>query len=168
MAGPLGEPGDALVGPVSRPKWAQGLLPRPLAPYVHICHLFGQTLVYFLHTNNSTSTSGTRWIINKILHMWWWFTSLYHAFGWNVMVKTGVSDRQQYSNRSVLIILTDSSYDCLALFFLLLLFFFFLVIVVSLGRYDVCGCPGDCKIRFLIENFFFLSLIVKQILALSM
>ena len=75
-----GHVGGRAVGP-SGPKAS---MPRPLALYVHICHLFGQTLVYFLHTNNSTSTSGTMWIINKILHMWWWFTSLYHAFGWNV------------------------------------------------------------------------------------
>ena len=34
--------GNALVGPVGGPKCPQGLLPRPLASYVCICHHFGQ------------------------------------------------------------------------------------------------------------------------------
>ena len=69
--------------------WAQVALTRPLASLVHVCHHFGLFFLYFLHTNNSTSTSGTRWNWNKILHMWWWFTSLYHAFGWNVDGQNG-------------------------------------------------------------------------------
>jgi hypothetical protein len=63
--------------------------------------------------------------------------------------------------------LNDSSGDCLTLFFLLLLLFFFLVTVVSSGGYNVYGCSEDCRIQFLKENFSFLSLIVKQIFALS-
>ena len=38
----LGGPGYALVGLASGPNWPQGLLPRPLAYYVCICHHFGQ------------------------------------------------------------------------------------------------------------------------------
>ena len=38
----LGGSGGALVGPTGGPKWPQGLLPRPLASYVCICHHFGQ------------------------------------------------------------------------------------------------------------------------------
>ena len=83
------------------------------------------------------------------------------------LARNGEARKWSYSDLSVLIILTDSSCDCLALFFLLLLLFFFLVIVVSSGRYDICECPGDCRMQFLNENFSFLSLIVKQILALS-
>jgi len=84
MAGPLGGPGCAHLGPGGAAKWVHGLLSRPLAPCVHICHLFAYFCYIFAHTNNFTSTSGTRWIINKILHMWWWFTSLYYAFRWNI------------------------------------------------------------------------------------
>ena len=83
------------------------------------------------------------------------------------LTRNGEARRWSYSDRSVLIMLTDSSCGCLALFFLLLLLFFLLVIVVSLGRYYIYGCLGDCNIRFLNENFSFLSLIVKHILALS-
>ena len=75
---------------------------------------------------------------------------------------------RSYSDRSVLIMSTNSSCGCLTLFFLLLRFFFFLVTVVSSGRYNVYGCPGDCRMWFLKENFSFLPLIVKQILVLSM
>jgi hypothetical protein len=32
----------ALGGPAGGPKWPHGLLPRPLASYVCICHHFGQ------------------------------------------------------------------------------------------------------------------------------
>ena len=53
VAGPQVGPGGACL-------WALGLLPCPLGPFVHICHLFDQNLPYFLHTNNSPSTSGTR------------------------------------------------------------------------------------------------------------
>ena len=83
------------------------------------------------------------------------------------LARNGEARRWLYSDQSVLIMLTDSSCDCLALFFLLLMLFFFLVIVVSSARYDICGCLGDRKMRFLKENFSFLSMIVKQILALS-
>jgi hypothetical protein len=72
--------------------WNQVALPRPLAPLVLVCHHFGQNLPYLLYTNNSPSTSGTRWNLNIILHMWWWFFIL---LGGMLMVKTGVSDRQQ-------------------------------------------------------------------------
>ena len=82
------------------------------------------------------------------------------------LARNGEARRWLHSDRSVLIMLTNSSCDCMALFFLLLLLFF-LVTVVSSGRYGVCGCPGDCRMRFLKENLSFLSLIVKQILALS-
>jgi hypothetical protein len=58
---------------------------------VHVCHHFGQNLPYFLHTNNSPSTSGTRWNLNIIRHMWWWFSVL---LGGMLMVKMGVSDHQ--------------------------------------------------------------------------
>jgi hypothetical protein len=69
------------------PMWPSG----PKAPY-HVylpplsifCTIFAQILLKFLHTKNTPCTSGTRWIINKIQHMWWWFTSLYDAFGWNI------------------------------------------------------------------------------------
>ena len=87
--------------------------------------------------------------------------------GSSFLARNGEAWRWSYSDRSVLIMLTDSSWGCLALFFLVLLLFFFLVTIVSLGTYGVCGCPGDCRMRFLKENFSFLSLIVKQILALS-
>jgi hypothetical protein len=80
------------VGPGGTCIWALGLLSRPLGPNVHVCHHFGVFLPYFLHTNNSTSTSGTRWNLNINLHMWWWFSML---LGQMLMVKTGVSDRQQ-------------------------------------------------------------------------
>ena len=60
VVGPQVGPGGALVGPGSSCLWALGLLPRPLGPFVHICHLFDQNLPYFLHTNNSPSTSGSR------------------------------------------------------------------------------------------------------------
>ena len=86
--------------------------------------------------------------------------------GSSFLVRYGEASRWSYSDQSVLIMLIDSSCGCLVLVFLLLQLFFFLFIVVSSGRYDICGCPGDCKIRFLKENFSFLSLIVKQILAL--
>ena len=82
------------------------------------------------------------------------------------LARNGEARRWSYSDRSVLIMLTNSSWGCLALFFLLLLLFFLLVTVVSSGRYGVYGCLADCRMRFLKENFF-LSLIVKQILALS-
>jgi hypothetical protein len=82
------------------------------------------------------------------------------------LAKNGGARRWPYSDQSVLIILTVSSGDWLALFFLLLRLFFFLVNVVSSGRYVFCGCVGDYRMRFLKENFF-LSMIVKQILALS-
>jgi hypothetical protein len=71
--------------------WALGLLSCPLGPNVHVCHHFGKFLSYFLHTNNSTSISGTRWNLNINLHMWWWFSML---LGEMLMVKTGVSDYQ--------------------------------------------------------------------------
>jgi hypothetical protein len=60
VVGPPRGLGGALVGPSGWPNYAQGLLPCPLAPYIHICHHFGQFLVYFLYTNNSPSTCGTR------------------------------------------------------------------------------------------------------------
>ena len=60
MAWPLGLLGGTLVGTGSLAMWGQGLLPRPLAPCVHTYHHFGLFLLYFLHTNNSTSTSETR------------------------------------------------------------------------------------------------------------
>jgi len=77
------------------------------------------------------------------------------------LVRNGEARRWLYSDQSVLIILTNSSCDFLALFFLLLLLFFFLVTVVSSGKYSVYGCPGEWCMRFLNENFSFLSLIVK-------
>ena len=55
------------------------------------------------------------------------------------LTKNGEARRWSYSDLSVLIMSTDSSYGCLALFFLLLLLFFFLVTIVSLGRYAFCG-----------------------------
>ena len=61
------------------------------------------------------------------------------------LARNGEARRWSYSDRSVLIMLTDSSCDFLALFFLLLMLFFFLVTVVSSGRYGVCGCLGDCR-----------------------
>ena len=82
------------------------------------------------------------------------------------LARNGEARRWSYSDQSVLIILTDSSLGCLALFFLLRLFLF-LVTVVSLGRYAICGWLGEWCIRFLKVNFSFLSFIVKQILALS-
>ena len=60
VAGPLGGPGSALVGLGGATKWAHDLLSRPLAPCVHIYHIFAYFCSNFLHTNNSTSTSGTR------------------------------------------------------------------------------------------------------------
>ena len=60
VVGPLGGPGGALVGPDGAAKWSIGLLSRPLASLVHVCHHFGQILLYFLHINNFRSTSGTR------------------------------------------------------------------------------------------------------------
>ena len=75
--------------------------------------------------------------------------------GSSFLARNGEARRWPYSDRSVLIMLTNSSCDCLTLFFLLLLLFFFLVTVVSLGKYGVRGCLGDCKMRFLKENFSF-------------
>ena len=49
-----------LLAPNGRSLAPQVALPCPLAPYVHGLHHFGLFLPYFLHTNNSTSTSGTR------------------------------------------------------------------------------------------------------------
>ena len=66
--------------------------------------------------------------------------------GSSFLARNGEASRWSYSDLSVLIMLTDSSSDCLALFFLLLRLFFFLVTVVSSGRYNGCGCPGECKI----------------------
>ena len=62
------------------------------------------------------------------------------------LVRYGELRRWSYTDRNVLIMLTNSSGGCLALFFLLHLLFFFLFTVVSSGRYDVCGCLGDYKI----------------------
>ena len=45
VAGPLGTPDDAHVGPPGVAKLAQGPLPRPLASCVHICHLFAHILL---------------------------------------------------------------------------------------------------------------------------
>ena len=56
----LGWPGGAHVGLGGGPKWVQGPLSHPLGSLAHVCHHFGQIFPYFLHTNNSTSTSGTR------------------------------------------------------------------------------------------------------------
>jgi hypothetical protein len=93
--------------------------------------------------------------------------SIIGTLGSSFLARNGEARRWSYSDQSVLIMLTDSSGDCLILFFLLFRLFFFLVTVVSSGRYAFCGWLGDCKIHFLKENFSFLSLIVKQIFALS-
>jgi hypothetical protein len=85
-------PGGTQVWPSGMYLWAQVALPCPLAPMVCVCHHFGLFLPYFLHINNSTSTSGTRWNLNIILHMWWWFSML---LGEMLMVKMDVSDCQQ-------------------------------------------------------------------------
>jgi hypothetical protein len=47
--------------------------------------------------------------------------------------------------------------------------FFFLGAAVagSSGRYDICGCAGECRMRSLNENFSFLSFMEKTILACS-
>jgi hypothetical protein len=52
--------GGTQVGPGGAALWAQVDLPCPLASLVHVYHHFGLFLVYFLHTNNSTSTSVSR------------------------------------------------------------------------------------------------------------
>ena len=85
--------------------------------------------------------------------------------GSSFFARNGEARRWLYSDLSVLIMLTDSSCGCQTLFFLLLLLFFFLVTIVSSDGYGVYGCPGDCRIQFLKQNFSFLSLIVKQIFA---
>jgi hypothetical protein len=55
------------------------------------------------------------------------------------------------------------------LFLLRFLLFFFLDagVVRSLGRYDICGCAGECMMCSLNENFSFLSFMEKTILACS-
>jgi hypothetical protein len=45
MARPLGTPGDAMVGLLDVAKWAQGLLSRPLASFVHFLHQFAHILI---------------------------------------------------------------------------------------------------------------------------
>ena len=83
------------------------------------------------------------------------------TLGSSFLARNGEVRRWSYSDRSVLIMLIDPSCGCLTLFFLFLLLFSFLVTVVSSDGYGVYGCPGDCRIQFLKENFSFLSLIVE-------
>jgi hypothetical protein len=79
------------LGPGGAYLWAQVALPCLVAPMVHVCHHFGLFLPYFLHTNNSTSTSGTRWNLNIILHMWWWFSCFWVKCWWSKWVLVTVN-----------------------------------------------------------------------------
>jgi hypothetical protein len=47
MAGPLGTPSGAMVGPAGMACGPLALLPCPLAPFVHFCHHFALFLLYF-------------------------------------------------------------------------------------------------------------------------
>ena len=75
-------------------------------------------------------------VLWKILYLM--VHSIMGTLGSSILVRNDQARRWSYSDQIVLIMLTDSSCGCLALFFLLLWLFLFLVTVVSSGRYAFC------------------------------
>jgi hypothetical protein len=105
--------------------------------------------------------------LQKVLWKIFWLIvhSIVGTLGSSFLARNGGARRWLHFDRMVLIMLIVSLGDWLVLFFLHLFFFFLVTIVVSAGRYAFYGWVGEYSIRSLNENF--LSLIVKQILAVS-
>jgi hypothetical protein len=107
----------------------------------------------------------------KVLRKIFWLIvhSIVGTLGSSFLTTNGGESKWSLSILTALIILIVSFGTWLSLFLLQFQLFFFLGagVVGSVGRYDICGCARECKMRSLNENFSFLSFMEKIILSCS-